>query len=405
MTTERTVLLTGVTGFLGRELMAQLLTDDDARITCLVRAADDAEAAQRLRGTVDDVFGAGAWRTVWHRVNAVRGDVTRPSLGLSRSDRARLVRTTTHLVHGAASVRFDLPLSQARRINVAGAVEAAAFASAAHHRGTLQRFEYISTSFVAGRHPVPFGEDELDVGQRFRNTYEQSKFEAELVIRAVMPRVPTTVVRPSIVIGDSRSGATSAFNVVYWPLRVYADGVLRVAPAPPDLPVDMVPVDFVARGALAALFNGEDGATYALAAGDRAVDAQTIAAMAARAFNVPPPRFLRTRVERALVPLLGPVSRVGPWRRFGRSFRQFLPYFESGSRFETHHADALLHPQGIDPPVATSVLEPVLEFARVTDFGRNQAATRRLRHRLSRERRRGLAESRSRTRVSSAGCE
>src|SRR5207253_1615626 len=96
--------------------------------------------------------------------------------------------------------------------------------------GRLQRLGYISTAFVGGSYPDRFGEDDLDVGQRFRNSYEQSKFEAELVMHAHMRNLPITVLRPSIIIGHSQSGATSAFNVIDWPLRVFADGMLRYAP-------------------------------------------------------------------------------------------------------------------------------------------------------------------------------
>jgi long-chain acyl-CoA synthetase len=104
----------------------------------------------------------------------------------------------------------------------------------------------ISTAYVAGEHTGQFNEDDLDVGQRFRNAYEQSKFEAESLVASRRARLPITVLRPSIVVGESDSGWTTSFNVVYWPLRAFSRGAYLALPARREAPVDVVPVDYVA---------------------------------------------------------------------------------------------------------------------------------------------------------------
>jgi long-chain acyl-CoA synthetase len=387
------ILLTGVTGFVGQELLSQLLSETAAEITCLIRADDAAMANARLRAIISHLYGRVTHGEVRGRVQAVAGDITRPDLGLDRATRARLIRRTTHVLHGAASVRFDMPLAEARSINVEGTRRMLDLAVTARKHGRLERFGYISTAFVGGSHPGWFGENDLDLGQRFRNTYERSKFEAELMIRGYMRDVPITVLRPSIVVGHSQSGATRAFNVVYWPLRLYADGILAYAPATADLPVDLVPVDFVARGAVKALLEGEPNETYALAAGDRATSAGVIGAMAARVFATRPPRFVTSPLERAVVPRLARVLSFAPRIRFASAVRQYLPYFERGSLFDTRCADALLRPRGIEPPPVGEFLEPVLEFARSTDFGRDRAAIAAREQALRRGRRRALMQT------------
>jgi thioester reductase-like protein len=384
------VLLTGVTGFVGEELLYQLLIETVADVVCLVRAADDVRARARLKAIATGLFGPGGWEGIAPRVRVVRGDLTLPGLGLSAATREALVERTTHIVHGAASVRFDLPIGEARAINYGGTETVLELARAALEQGRLQRFSYVSTAFVSGMYGEWFGEDDLDVGQRFRNSYERSKFEAEVLLRSTMRQLPIIVLRPSIVVGRSQSGATSAFNVIYWPLRMYADGRLRYAPAPQDLPVDIVPVDFVARGVVEALQRGEPGYTYTLAAGSRSTQAEVIGEMAARVFSVRPPRLASSRIERMVAPLVSPLLSVGPWRRAGRAARQYLPYFLHGSRFDTTHADALLRPRGIEPPEPAALLEPVLEFARSTDFGRDRAAIEAQARRLTRRRRQAL---------------
>ena len=96
----------------------------------------------------------------------------------------------------------------------------------------LRRFTYLSTAYVAGEHSGTFSEDDLDVGQRFRNPYERSKFEAEGIVKRWRSRMPVTVVRPSIVVGEQDSGWTPSFNVIYWPLRAFSRGAYRVHPGP-----------------------------------------------------------------------------------------------------------------------------------------------------------------------------
>src|SRR5439155_23621126 len=109
----------------------------------------------------------------------------------------------------------------------------------------------VSTAYVAGAHVGRFGERDLVVGQRFRNPYERSKFEAELLVQAHSDTLPVQVLRPSIVVGDSRSGWTSSFNVLYSPLRAFASGAYPAIPARRSAPVDVVPVDYVAEAILA----------------------------------------------------------------------------------------------------------------------------------------------------------
>ena len=96
-------------------------------------------------------------------------------------------------------------------------------------RGGLRRFSYVSTAYVAGTHDGEFSEDQLDVGQGFRNPYERSKFEAEQLVRAYRGRLPIQVFRPSIIVGERATGWTVSFNVLYAPLKAFAAGRLRRA--------------------------------------------------------------------------------------------------------------------------------------------------------------------------------
>ena len=163
-----TLLLTGATGFVGMELLARLVNAPAAAAepsVALIRADDDEQATRRLHATLRSVFGAV--EPYARRVRAVAGDLERPGLGIDPG----LAGSVSAIVHGAASVSFELPLDRARAINVEGTRRVLAFAARCRR---LRRLTYISTAYVAGEHRVVFGEDDLDLGQRFRNPYEQS---------------------------------------------------------------------------------------------------------------------------------------------------------------------------------------------------------------------------------------
>src|SRR5262245_62947433 len=120
------VFLTGATGFLGMEVLARLLEAGDREVIALVRARDDVAAAERLDGVL-----AKLWRDpapYRERVRAVAGDVTSPGLGIANSQRTSLAEDVGAILHCAASISFDLPLDEAREINVEGTREVIGFA-------------------------------------------------------------------------------------------------------------------------------------------------------------------------------------------------------------------------------------------------------------------------------------
>ena len=229
-------LLTGATGFLGMEVLARLAETGEP-VEAIVRGRDQAEADLRLAAALD-LAGIPP-----SRVRAVPGELTARGLGLSRRDEQRLRGDITAVVHCAASVSWSLPIEQARAINVIGTRRVLELAEGCER---IERFVHVSTAYVAGRHRGSFSEADLMRGQEFRNTYEQAKAEAESLVHGFADRLPVAVVRPSIVVGESTTGWTPAFNVIYWPLRAFARGLLKELPALPRSHVDIVPVDYVA---------------------------------------------------------------------------------------------------------------------------------------------------------------
>ncbi|MCL5257570.1 MAG: AMP-binding protein [Chloroflexi bacterium] len=245
-----TVLLTGATGFLGTEVARRVLANDDCNLVVLVRAADVPEAERRL---------SRAWwkrpemmESIGGRVRVVCGDVAEPKLGLDDSTYSDLAHTITHIIHCAAELRLDGPLDELRRVNVGGTANVLELARAAHGDHGLSRFAHVSTAYVAGRRTGEVPEEALSAEWGFKSSYEASKYEGESLVQAAKAEMPVSVFRPGMVVGDSQTGEIKTFNTIYYPLRLYLTGHLRILPCSSSNRVNIVPVDYVA-GAIARL--------------------------------------------------------------------------------------------------------------------------------------------------------
>jgi thioester reductase-like protein len=369
------VLLTGATGLVGGAVLAELLGRADVEVICLVRAGDRTTARARVTASLAHWLDGDELDRTARRLHVVPADLTRAGLGLDRRDRAELAGHMSHVVHCAASVRFDDPLALARSVNVEGASRVLQLAAEAASCGVLERAVMVSTAFVSGSTARRFSEHELDRGQAFRTTYERSKFEAELLARQAMAHLPVTVVRPSIVIGHSRSGRTPAFNVLYAPLRLLLKhGTDVTLPVRADLALDAVPVDWVARLIVQALTAGEDGQTYAAAAGARALTMRDLAEVTSEVFDVPTPGLLPVAASDGVVS-----ASLAAWRHRlsarGRAVMAvYEPYLVSGSVFDSWRGDHLMWRAGVEQFDPRSALRRSLEYARTTDFGRSLRA-------------------------------
>ncbi|MCC7174853.1 MAG: SDR family oxidoreductase [Bryobacterales bacterium] len=371
------VLLTGATGFLGREILRVLLrTRPEARLVLLARGSADQSAARRVEALLERGCGSGGSESLRRRIQVFEADTSAPRCGLSERDWAAAAEGVTEIIHAAAAVRFDAPEAEARRANTEGARNLLELGEAAARKGSLRAFSHVSTAFVAGRRKGLVREDELAEGQRFRNSYERTKYEAELLVRERMRDLPAVILRPSIVAGDSRSGATTSFHTLYWPLRIYAQRRWRIVPGRPETPLDIVPVDFVAEAAVHLTFRPEAlGRTLHLCAGpSRGSTVGEIAAAASRYFRVPPPRFVSPGVFlAALRPLLF-AAVWGRRRRILRNGALYRPYLSMQLEFDTTQADALLAPAGIQPPRVMDYLERLFAYCLETDWGRRHDA-------------------------------
>ena len=233
-----TILLTGGTGFLGTELASRLSGNPENKIYVLVRAADEQGAVHRLKGAW--YFDRELYARIGEKCIPVPGDFTKEGIGLSGENRKRLLEQVTLIIHAGAEVGFQKSREELFSTNREGTRNMLTLAG---QMKKLRRFVHISTAYVAGTAKGVVRE-ESPAGTSYSGYYEESKAEAEKLVRA--SGVPYTICRPGMIVGDSRTGWVRNFNTIYYVLKMMLLGKMRVLPIRPDAPLNIVPGDYVA---------------------------------------------------------------------------------------------------------------------------------------------------------------
>lgn len=384
MDSEQAILLTGATGFVGGELLLRLMARDDRPILCLVRAESEAAASERGAQRLAVLLGRDPETQESARVEWIRADLEEPGAGISEVDRKRLKESVTEIFHCAASVEFDLELADAQRINVGGVSALLALAREAGPR--FRRFHHVSTAYVSGRASGRVSANHLprDLGRNFRNTYERTKARAERLLRT-QTEVPITIYRPSIIAGDTRTGRTDNWNVIYVPMRKIVRGQLPFISRGGKAIADTVGVDFVVDGIVAlAEREGPRLQAYHLTADGLAFDLERYVAHCNHAARLTghvgetrTVSHLAWRARVGLVKLMAYAPAcLGPYQKIGRatcralkSFEPYLEYTRVNVEFEAQWEHDFLAQAGIQMPDPDIYLERIIDYALEQDFG------------------------------------
>lgn len=360
------LLVTGATGVVGSALVPELLSDPGASVVVLMRAGSAPQLAarfERLRAW---------WQQGGHaidagRVRALAGDVCRPLLGLDPEPFDRLAHEVTHIVHAAGNVRLNQPLAEARVSAVEGLRNVLKLAALCHARGTLRKLDVLSTVGVAGRMRGLIPEAPLQPS-RFHNTYERAKHEAEQVLLAAMQcGLPATIHRPSMVVGDSRTGRVAQYQVFYYLIDfLLGRRTLGLLPRADGFKLDLVPVDYVARAvaiccrepqAVGRIFHLCSGPAGAMALEDLAARLEEYERR--RGLRLPRRRRLPRCFFRGALALVRPLVR-GRLRTALAGMPYFLTYLEDEQVFDNTHSRAFFEQRGLHLPRPEDYLERVI---------------------------------------------
>jgi long-chain acyl-CoA synthetase len=368
------LLVTGGSGFIGKMLLARLLDDPRyQRLYLLIRPKRGQAPEERIRRLLAEIVAPDRLEAELQRVLAVSGDLTTPGLGIPDDKLDELATHIDQVVHIGASTDFAASLPEARAINVEGTRAVLDLATRLAARGSLQRFDYVSTAFVSGKAKGVVCEHDLDRSQEFCNAYEQSKFEAELLVRSYAKLLPTTIYRPSIVVGDSRHGFTPHFKVLYWPLMVLARGLVPFFAYRPRARLDIVPVDYVVNAMHVLMASQESiGQTFHLTAGlGREVRMRRVLKDAYRFAGIKRrlaiPAWIIFAMKRS------PLARFFD-ERIWQTVDMAKPYYAylegSSPRFDASRTQRLLAAHGLMPPSWQEYGRHVLAYCKDSRWGR-----------------------------------
>ena len=346
---SRVVLFTGFPGFIGARLIPRLLElEPGIEFHCLVQE----KFLEAARASVETL--AREHPATSGRIELVVGDITAPGLGLGETEARILHRKLTGCYHLAAIYDLAVARDVAMRVNVEGTRNVLAFLEECPH---LRRLDYVSTAYVSGTAVGLFRETDLDVGQSFKNYYEETKFLAEEAVTG--SALPTAKYRPAIVVGDSRTGETAKFDGPYFALNA-----MRRLPSPGAFvrvgsgtaPVNLVPVDYVLEAiARLSTWDGSVGRTYHLT-DPRPLTAFRIEELFAKALGK---QFVYVPVPTAAAKLLFSPALVEGY--FGMPAAT-VEYFDHPVRYDNAQAAADLAPLGVSCPPFDDYVQRLVAF-------------------------------------------
>ena len=359
------IFLTGSTGYIGAHVAANLMHDFGASLNLLVRARDAQDAEERLWKALQiHLDFKPFYEHLQTQVRIFRGDLTSDRFGLSTDDYDRLVHTTDSVIHCAASLNRKSEKS-CLNVNLRGTLEVIKLAMEADHYHGLRRFSHVSTVAVAGKRQdeVVTEDKAIDWERSDYDPYARTKKFCEHMIRQLLPEVPKTIFRPSIVLGDSRRAETTQFDMVR--AFVFLAG-LPLLPLRSKDCVDIVNVDFVAD-AIASLHvkDRTQYDTYHLSSGRDSQTYRQLTESLAAAQERRGPIYLPFMEG----PFTSSVNLLSNRRNaIGRGaalMKVFMPYLTFNTVFDNTRVKAEL---GCKPVPFSQYSYPLLKFSRDTDF-------------------------------------
>ncbi|TWT07344.1 SDR family oxidoreductase [Planococcus sp. CPCC 101016] len=235
------VVFTGFPGFIASQLVQKHAQQSEA-ISVIILSSERSKAEKEAKRIEKE--------TDCRPIKLIEGDITKKGLGLADIDKNYLEEKEVTFWHLAAIYDLAVPRNLAWKVNVEGTRNVNKFIS---ELPDLKRYVYFSTAYVAGNREGTIYEDELKRPQAFKNYYEETKFEAELLVDMMKETVPVTIIRPGIVRGHSVTGETIKFDGPYFFLNMIDR--LKFLPIVPFIGrskslINVVPIDYILNASI-----------------------------------------------------------------------------------------------------------------------------------------------------------
>ncbi len=339
-------LVTGFPAFTARRMIAKLaIHEPETKLFVLAREKFAAEAQQFL-ATIPN----------GERAEILVGDVCDMDLGLSSLEYRALTREVTWIHHLAGIYFMGVDRETARRVNVVGT---RSILDLARDAGRLERVVHWSTAMVSGDRRGTFYEEDLDVGQKFHNDYERTKFDAEKLVRDALRQLPITVLRPGIIVGDSRTGEIDKLDGPYYLMVLIAtnaSGLRLPLLGRGDAPLHLVPIDYVIDAAWHVIRSeGAAGKTFHLVDPNPLSARAVFEGVAEHAHTEKPRGHIPRPIARA-------VLRTPGLSRLGRGPSAFVDVLDHPVHYDQTNTAAALRGSGLTCPSLGDYLPALVRY-------------------------------------------
>ena len=349
MNFTETVFLTGFPGFIAGRLVKRLATPE-TQFFLLIQPQFLEKAAQDIEKI------AAETNIPLENFALIEGDITRENLGISEEDLKTVLAETTDVFHLAAIYDLAVEKNLAYRVNVEGTRNVNEIV---RKMADLRRYNYVSTCYVAGKRTGEILETELEHDAGFRNYYEETKYFAEVEVEKLKAELPVTIFRPSVVVGDSRTGETAKYDGIYsviFYLRKFPSLLRLINVGNKFVRLNLVPVDFVVEG-IATLSKDEAAAGQTVALADpnpltteEICDAIAEAMTGKKSVVTPPPALIEWSLGLPFSPPITGLPHYG------------VPYFFLDQTYATNISEELLKAHNIACPAFKDYAKNLVEF-------------------------------------------
>lgn len=348
---ESEIFITGFPGFIAGRLVEKLATAN-TRFHILTEK-HLLELANRQIDAISNHTGVSLDRFLVYE-----GDITKNNLGLNELSLETLKESITQVFHLAAVYDLSVARQLADKVNVEGTANVNQFVASLNR---LESYNYISTCYVAGKRTGRIFESELEHSAGFRNHYEETKYLAELSVEKLKSSMPITIIRPSVVVGDSVTGETVKYDGVYYLINylLIAPWLLRfINVGNEKVRLNLVPVDYVVDGIKAISESPQAiGRTLALADPNPLTTADLFDAIAKASAGgasvlTPPTALIEAFLRSPIAPPLTGLPHSG------------VPYFFIEQEYDVTEATQILSQSGVTCPTFDSYVDKLITFVR-----------------------------------------
>lgn len=355
------VVVSGSTGFIGSEITRYLLPRSDVtKIYLIIRPQLSQSPEQRFGSVIS------YWKKFFRFDDVVFKKIKIINYNLENlSEPFPEISSCDFFFNCAASTALNPSMAQSRKSNVVTTLTALEIA---RRVAGLRRFVHFSTAYVSGNKTGLI--KETDSHFVFNNSYERTKWESEDAVKS--SGLPFTILRPSMVIGDSQTGYIKGFKVIYAVFRMWLTDLIPRAPLDKKAKVDVVPVDYLVKAALKlAELDTAVGNIYHVCAGQNIVSPTEIFDCALKVFemkNAPmAPQWMAKFLD---LPFVRPFLSHGLKQIF-EVMRWHLSYLGSRNRiFDMTKTDQVLRSEGIICPSFSEYGENIFKFCKETKWGK-----------------------------------